>query len=473
MAKLIGRHSESAQLDEIMQSDNPEFVVIFGRRRIGKTFLINQYFGDHFTFKHTGLASKHKTEQLQNFGETLRNFGSKLCPDPKDWREAFAMLRTLLDNTKPKGGKKVVFIDELPFMATPKSGLITALEHFWNDYGCTQSNLVLIICGSATSWIAKNIIKNKGGLHNRITRRIYLRPFTVGECNEYFKANNIIFSHKDNLECYMVMGGVPYYLSMIERGKSLAQNIDQIFFRRQGKLYGEFDALYASLFEESATYIKVIEAISKKNKGLSRKEIIKATGLPDGGSLTKILEDLDNCDFIRKYQNLNNKERSGLYQLTDFYSLFYYKFIKKYGTTDKDFWTLQLNTPVHNSWACYAFEQFCLQHISAIEKALGISGIQTRVSCWQSQKSENGAQIDLVISRADNIVNICEIKFWNTPYTITKKYHAELMNKIETFRTETKCRQAIHLVMITTYGIMRNEYSDIVQKEITMEDFFE
>lgn len=469
MAALIGRHQETKQLDEIMKSGNAEFVVLFGRRRIGKTFLINQYYNAKFTFKHTGLALKDKGEQLRNFGESLRKYGSPLCPDPKDWHEAFGQLRTLLENTK-SADKKVVFIDELPYMASAKSNLVSALEHFWNDWGCTRDDLVLIICGSATSWIVKNIIKNKGGLHNRITRRIYLRQFTIGECKEYFKANNIIFNEKDLMECYMVMGGVPYYLSMIERGNSLAQNIDQIFFKRQGRLYGEFEMLYSSLFEESSNYIKVIEALSKKNKGLSRKEIIETTGMPDGGSLTKILDDLDNCDFIRKYNSINYKERNCIYQLCDFYSLFYFKFIKKFGTTEKDFWTLQLNTPLHNAWAGYAFEQFCLQHINIIEQTLGISGIHTNVSSWQSQKSDNGAQIDLVISRADNIINICEIKFWNTPYTITKKYHAELMHKIETFRIETKCRQAIHLVMITTYGLVKNEYSGIAQRELNMSE---
>jgi len=470
MARLIGRKNEATQLDNIMQSSEPEFVVIFGRRRIGKTFLINQYFNNKFTFKHTGLALKNKAEQLHNFGESLRRYGSPLCPDPKDWSDAFLQLRTLLETTKPTNGKKVVFIDELPYMATVKSNLVTALEHFWNDFGNTQSDLVLIICGSATSWITKNIIKNKGGLHNRITRKIYLKQFSLAECKEYFNANNIIFSPKDILECYMVMGGVPYYLSMIEKGMSLAKNIDNMFFKRQGKLYGEFEALYSSLFEESTGYVKVIEALSKKNKGLSRKEIIAATGLPDGGTLSKILDDLDNCDFIRKYQGFNNKERNSIFQLTDFFSLFYFKFIKKYGTSDKEFWSLQLNSSVHNAWAGYAFEQLCLSHINKIEQDLGISGIQTSVSCWQSQKSENGAQIDLVINRADNIINICEIKFWNTKFNITKKYHEELLNKMQVFADETKTKKAIHLVMVTTYGLVQNEYSSIAQKEITMDD---
>lgn len=470
MSRLIGRKNETTQLDNIIQSSEPEFVVIFGRRRIGKTFLINQYFNNKFTFKHTGLALKNKTEQLHNFGESLRRYGSPLCPDPKDWMEAFSLLRVLLENTKKTKGKKVVFIDELPYMATAKSNLVTALEHFWNDYGNTQNNIVLIICGSATSWITKNIIKNKGGLHNRITRKIYLKQFSLAECKEYFDANNIIFSQKDILECYMVMGGVPYYLSMIEKGMSLAQNIDNMLFKRQGTLYGEFEALYSSLFEESTGYVKVIEALSKKNKGLSRKEIIEVTKLTDGGTLSKILDDLDNCDFIRKYQGFNNKERNSIFQLTDFYSFFYFKFIKKYGNTDKEFWTLQLNTPLHNAWSGYAFEQLCLNHINKIEDALGISGIQTSVSCWQSQKSEKGVQIDLVINRADNIINVCEIKFWNTKYNITKKYHEELLNKIQVFADETKCKKAIHLVMITTYGLVTNEYSSIAQKEITMED---
>ena len=474
MAKLIGRHKESERLSNILQSDCPEFIVIFGRRRIGKTFFINQYFEQKFSFKHTGLALKDRNEQLRNFGESLRRYGSPLCPDPKDWQEAFYMLRVLLENAKPisKIGKKVVFIDELPYMNTERGNLITALEHFWNDWGNTQDNLVLIVCGSATSWITKNILNNKGGLHNRVTQKIYLKPFTLGECKEYFKSKNIIFSDKDLLECYMIMGGVPFYLSLIEKGKSLAQNVDEMFFMRKSKLYNEFDALYSSMFDQSEVYVKIIKALGKKNKGLSRREIIAETNLTDGGSLTRVLNDLDNCDFIRKYNGLGNKERNAIFQLTDFYSLFYFKFINKFGTAEKSFWTLQLNTPTHNAWAGYAFELLCLHHINKIEQALGISGVQTEVYSWRSQKVVDGAQIDLVINRADNVINVCEVKFWDSPFTITKKYHNELLNKIEAFRIETKCKKAIHLVMITTYGLVKNEYTSIAQKEITMDDLF-
>ena len=471
MDTIIGRDNEIRQLKAIEASKSAEFIVIYGRRRVGKTFLINQYFKDRFTFKLTGLANKDKDEQLANFGAALRLFGAPSYGDPKNWREAFGTLRMFLEK-KRGNAKKIVFIDELPFMDTPRSGLVTALEHFWNDWGCTRDDLILIVCGSATSWITKKIIKNHGGLHNRLTRKIYLNPFNLYECKQYLQYANINFEDKDILECYMILGGIPYYLSLLEKGKSLAQNIDELCFIRKGKLDGEFENLYASLFEKSEDYIRVVEALSTKNMGLTRKEIISCTQLPDGGTLTQILDDLDNCDIIRKYDSFGNKERGALYQLTDFYTFFYFKFIKKHGNSDKGFWGTNINTPIHNAWAGYAFEQLCLYHYPQIEKKLGISGIYTQKSAWRSRQAENGAQIDLVISRADHIINLCEVKYWSSPFTITKAYRQNLDNKVFSFMDETG-KRAIHLIMITTFGLKQNEYSGIVQHEVMMEDLFE
>ena len=366
----------------------------------------------------------------------------------------------------------MVFIDEMPFLDTPCSNFVTALEHFWNDWGCTRNDLLFIVCGSATSWITKKLIKNHGGLHNRLTRKIYLKAFTLNEVQQYLKSNGINFGQREILECYMIMGGIPYYLSQLEKGKSLAQNVDEMFFQRKSKLYDEFDNLYASLFDNSDDYVKVVEAIGLKNRGLSRDEIITETGLANGGRLTRILDDLDNCDIIRKYDSFGNKERGALYQLTDFYTFFYFKFIKKHGNSDKGFWGTNINTPIHNAWAGYAFEQLCLYHYPQIEKKLGISGIYTQKSAWRSRQADNGAQIDLVISRADHIINLCEVKYWSSPFTITKAYRQNLDNKVFSFMDETG-KRAIHLIMITTFGLKQNEYSGIVQHEVVMEDLFE
>lgn len=464
--EVIGRKEELAELRIVRESNDPEFVVIYGRRRVGKTFLVNQFFGNDFIFKVTGIAERgEKKKQLANFGESLRRYGSPLCPDPESWTEAFASLRVLLENSSSRK-RKVVFIDELPYMYTKRCDLVSALEHFWNDWGSTQPNLLLIVCGSATSWIVKTIVNNKGGLHNRLTRKIYLRPFNLAETKEYLVSRGIILEEKDLMETYMVMGGIPYYLRMLEKGKSLAQNIDEMFFVRKGRLDGEFNNLYSALYEESDNYVKVVRAISKRNRGLTRDEIIKETGMPNGGGLTNILQDLDKCDLIRSYTSYGKKKKGMLYQLTDFYTFFYFKFIEKHTPSEKGFWRFQINTPALNAWAGYAFEQLCLYHYPMIERSLGISGIQTNVSSWQGE----GAQVDLLIDRADRIIDLCEIKFWSGEFTITKRYAEDLRNKIAAFREDCNPRKATHLVMITTYGVKRNEYYNMIQNEVTMHD---
>lgn len=475
--EIIGRNKELAELELMVKSGSSEFAVIYGRRRVGKTFLVNEYFENDFTFKVTGLAKKNKRLQLENFAAALSQYGKLFYPVPSTWAEAFASLRLLLENVKSKG-RKVVFIDELPWMDTPRSNLLPALEHFWNDWGCTQPDLILIVCGSATSWITKKLIRNKGGLHNRLTRKIYVRPFNLCETKEYFKYRKLEISDKDILECYMIMGGIPYYLSMLERGKSLAQNIDEMFFMRKGKLDGEFDNLYASLFENSGQYIKVVTVLSQKNKGLTRDEIIKFSGISDGGGLSAILSDLDNCDLIRRYQGFGKDERDSLYQLTDFFTFFYFKFIKKYGTSDKPFWAYQINTPVHSSWSGYAFEQLCLYHYNQIERSLGISGILTKVAAWSARPDDSqdpplkGAQIDLIISRSDHIINICEMKFVDEEFSMTARYREDITNKIQRFRRDCKIRYPIHPVLVTTYGLKHNEYSDVFQRVVVQKDLF-
>ena len=475
--QIIGRNKELAELDLMTMSGVAEFAVVYGRRRVGKTFLVNEFYKNEFTFKVTGLAKKDKNLQLANFAAALTHYGKASYPVPSTWAQAFANLRFLLENTASKG-RKVVFIDELPWMDTPRSNLLPALEHFWNDWGCTQPDLVLIVCGSATSWITKKLIKNKGGLHNRLTRKIYVRPFNLHETREYFKYRKLSISDKDILECYMIMGGIPYYLSMLERGKSLAQNVDEMFFRRKGKLDGEFENLYASLFDKSEQYVKVVTALSQKNKGMTREEIIKATGLSDGGGLSTILSDLDNCDLIRRYQGFGKDERDSLYQLTDFYTFFYFKFIKKYGTSDKPFWSYQISTPVHNSWSGYAFEQLCLYHYNQIEKSLGINGILTKVAAWSAKPDEShvpplkGAQIDLIISRSDHIINVCEMKFVDEEFSMTARYREEFNNKVLRFRHDCKVRCPIHPVLVTTYGLKHNEHSDFFQNVVVQKDLF-
>lgn len=468
---LVGRDAEIERLKQIMKSKESEFVVVYGRRRVGKTFLLNSFFKNKFAFKFTGLAQKNKAEQLKNFANTLNSY---CAPNsygvPKNWFEAFDLLKRYLE-TKRTRGKKVIFIDELPWLDTRNSNVKSALEHFWNDWASTQSNIVLIVCGSATSWISKKILKDHGGLHNRVTQKIYIHPFCLAECRKYLKSRGILLSDKDVAECYMIMGGIPFYLKQIEKGKSLAQNIDEMFFYNHGRLYDEFSALYASLFNSSDSYVRIVEALSRKNKGLTRDEIISSSKIHDNGHLSAILQDLVDCDFVRVYRGYGKAERMNVYQLVDPFTLFYFKFIKKFGTSDKPLWQSQIGTSAHNAWAGVAFEMLCLNHHSQIEQKLGISGIYTNVYSWvSSPKSEEKAQIDLIIKRGDKIVNICEMKFYEGPYKIKKSDYDNIIHKVNVFRNESLIRWAIHPVLVTVDKPAVSEYLSVFQNIITLDN---
>ena len=469
---LVGRKAETKQLESIMASKEAEFVVVYGRRRVGKTFLVNTFFHDDYAFKLTGLAKNSKREQLANFTAALNRYGNgKKYTKPRTWFEAFDKLRELLEGLSISG-KRIVFIDELPWMDSRGSNLISAIEHFWNDWAVTQNDLVLIVCGSATSWMTKNILKNRGGLHNRVTQKIYVRPFTLAECKEYLGSRGILMEDKEIAECYMIMGGIPFYLKNLRRGASLAQNVDEMFFMERGRLDDEFNALYASLFDKSDNYIKVVEALSSKNKGLTRDEILVATKFESNGHFTTILQNLIDCDFIRCYRGYGNKAKMGIYQLTDPFTLFYYKFIKKYGNTDKPFWQYQIGTRLHDTWAGLAFEQLCLNHHRQIEQALGIAGVTTSIYSWIASDEDEKAQIDLIIKRADKVINVCEMKFYDSDYTMKKKDYEDMERRVRVFRSVNNIRHAIHPVLVTTYGLKQNQYSSIFQNIVTLEDLF-
>lgn len=470
---FVGRSREIEQLKMIMDSPEAEFVVVYGRRRVGKTFLVNSFFKDKFTFKLTGLALKDKREQLRNFSDTINQYcGGKMFGVPDNWYEAFDMLKTYLQAQKVRG-KKVVFIDELPWIDTRGSNLVSALEHFWNDWASTQNNLVLIVCGSATSWISKKILKDRGGLHNRVTQKIYIHPFRLAECRQYLKNRSIVMTDKEIAECYMIMGGIPFYLKKIVRGKSLAQNIDEIFFSEHGSLCDEFSALYASLFSNSENYIKIVETLSKKNKGLTRDEILAGSKLVDNGHFSAALQDLIDCEFVRVYRGYGKTDKMGVYQLIDPFTLFYFKFMKKLGTSQKSLWQSQIGTAAHNTWAGLAFEMLCLNHHFQIEQKLGVSGVLTNVYSWISAPdADEKAQIDLIIKRGDKIVNVCEMKFYEENYKMKKSDYDDIQRKVRAFRNANSIRWAIHPVLVTAYQPVFNEYLSVYQNIVELKDLF-
>lgn len=474
MTALSGRTEEKEILSAALTSPKSEMIAVLGRRRVGKTFLIKQVY-PQLDFEFTGVLNAPMAEQLENFTQKLVEYGAskKNMQPPINWLQAFALLTQLLKTKKSKR-KKIIFIDELPWLDTPKARFTEALGYFWNDYAATN-NIVIVICGSAASWMIKKVVHNKGGLHNRITKLINVKPFTLKETEQFFKDRNIALSRYDITQLYMIMGGIPYYLNEVKKGSSVAQNTDRICFQKNGLLHTEFEKLYSSLFTNAENHIAIVKALAGKWKGLTRKDIVHITKLTDGGNITKVLEELEMSSFISTTQPFGKVKKDKLFRLADPYTLFYLQFIAPQKKAAKGIFINMAKTAKWQSWCGYAFENICVGHLDNIIKALGVAAIYTETAGYiQRGDNENqGVQIDLLIDRADRIINICEIKFYDAPFTITKEYAAKLRQAIANFRAAAKTRKTLLLTMITTFGVQKNMYAaELVQNEITLDDLF-
>ncbi|MBQ6769705.1 MAG: ATP-binding protein [Bacteroidales bacterium] len=470
---LIGRIKEQERLHKAVAEEESTFVAVYGRRRVGKTYLVRETLGNCFTFYHTGLAKSTMKKQLAAWRLSLREYGMKNAKTPKTWLEALDMLKDIVRNSSAP--KKILFIDELPWMDTQRSGFVSALEHFWNGWASARNDIVLIVCGSATSWIISKIIKNHGGLHNRVNVKIHLQPFTLHECEEYASHRKLGMNRRQLMECYMVMGGIPYYWSKLERGYSLQQNIDNLFFAHDGELHDEYGALYASLFKNPEPYIKVVHTLGTKKIGMTREELINEGKIPDNGNLSRVLDDLETCGFIRKYNSFGLKAKNAMFQLIDSYTLFYYRFIEGNIQGDEHFWSSQASSPFYYNWCGLAFERVCLLHLLQIKAALGISGIVSNAYSWRSipkQKNETGAQIDLLIDRNDQVIDLCEMKYTKDPFEMNSEEDEKVQHRLSRFLSDTKTDKAVHLVLVSANGVKRNAYSDEFQSIITAEALF-
>lgn len=474
---LVGRDSEIEILKQALKTSEAELIAIYGRRRVGKTFLIRQVYADRLLFDFSGMHNSPVQQQLENFSHTLTALSKTKIPlaVPSKWIQAFEVLKTYLTPLIRKQ-KSVIFFDELPWIDSRKSGFLPAFEHFWNSWASSQNNLVVVICGSAASWMIRKIVNNRGGLHNRITRRIRLLPFTLNESETYLKSRRINLDRYQLLQLYMVLGGIPHYLKNIEPGESAIQSIDRLCFSKDGMLENEFKNLYESLFDHADKHIAVVRALARKPGGLTRTEIIKVCSLTSGGTTTKLLEELSESGFINAVIPFDKNVKDSIYKLADEFSRFYLKFMEGNKASGPGTWIKQSTLASWKSWSGSAFELVCLKHSMQIKKALGISGVYTEESAWRypGGNGENGTQIDLVIDRQDFCVNVCEMKFSTTDFVIDKKYAAELSSKVNTFKAKTKTRKTIFLTMITTYGTKANEYKlGMVQNEVKMDALFE
>ena len=472
--KLIARQRECEELNRCMESDKSEFVIVCGRRRIGKTYLVDNFFNRKFDFKYVGGHNMRTREQLRSFAKAISKYSKKKISDFSDWYEAFDALEEYLESL-PTDRKKVIFIDEMPWMDSKRSNFVSALENFWNGWANGQYNIVLIATGSATSWMVDKLLKNKGGLHNRVTKRLYLSPFTLKETEEYLKRHRTTWDRYEMLQCYMVTGGIPYYLDLINPRESLAKNIDRLCYEEDGALSKEFDELYNAVFPTADTYISVVRALSEHKEGMTRTEIGAAIGA-GGTYLTRIIDNLEKCNFIGKRAQFGNKNKDAIYRLIDFYTLFYFKFIDKNLSLDNNWWTHHLDSSGIRAWQGLTFEIICMEHHQQIKSALGISGMATSVSTWRTYPDKDkdlpGAQIDMIIERADRMIHLCEMKFSQRPYNISAEYEKKLRDRMWLFDLKTKNRKPLVHTFVTTFGLGEGKHHSIVHSEVTMDDLF-
>ena len=474
---MIGRRNEQGELQRRFARDKAELIAVYGRRRVGKTTLISETFNGKFTFQHAGLSPAEKkkqgamTAQLLHFYHSLKDYGLKEEKVPKNWLEAFYLLEQLLKE-KNDGSRQVVFLDEMPWMDTPRSGFITALEGFWNNCGCHRKNLMFIICGSASSWIQNHLINNHGGLYGRVTCEIRLSPFTLRECEQFFEENHVRFSRYDIVQSYMIFGGIPYYLDALDERLSLAQNIDRLFFEKRARFSDEYDRLFASVFGNPESMKAIVNVLYTRKSGYTRKELSAFNGLPTGGALTAGLKALEASDFIEKYVPFGKGKRETRYRLIDPFCLFYLHFVSGIQKTDEHFWTHNQASQPIITWRGFAFENVCFCHVPQIKAALGIGGVRSSQSAWIVHGDDRNTQIDLLIERDDHVVNACEIKYYSNAFVVDKQYYQDLLGRQELLVNMISSKSSVYQTLISTYGLKQNEYSGIFTQSVTMEDLF-
>ncbi|MCR5663149.1 MAG: ATP-binding protein [bacterium] len=471
---MVGRQQEVKELNKLYNKNRAELVAIYGRRRVGKTYLVDETFSGRITFRHAGLAPGDENPkgllraQLDHFYNSLVLFGMESCKKPDSWLEAFLLLEKHLQKIDD-GSRQLIFLDELPWLDTPRSGFMRAFEGFWNNWGCHRKNLMVIVCGSANSWIMDSLINNRGGLYNRVTYEIKLLPFTLRECKEYFDSNGIRLSDYDIVQSYMIFGGIPYYLGYLDGSLSLAQNVDKLFFARNAKLKDEYDRLFNSVFANPDAVKEIVELLYTNNAGFTRSEIVNKLGKTDGGNLSRNLKALIASDFITKYVPFGLSKREEHYKLIDPFCMFYLHFVIPHNASNEHFWQQNITSQPVVTWRGYAFENVCFNHIDQIKAALGISGVITSTSAW-SKRGDEGTQIDLLIQRNDNVINMCEMKYYSDDFKVDNAYYRIINSRQELLAQQVSRKMSIRNTLITTYGLKQNEYSGVFTNIITMSD---
>ncbi len=482
---IIGRHAEINLLKRLSNFGKAVFIALYGRRRVGKTFLTRRIFRNQgLFFEITGSKKASKQHQLANFHRVFTSvFDDTLYgKPPSDWDDAFDRLQIATARIEQQQ-KVIIFLDELPWLASPRSGFMPALEYTWNRHFSERANVILIVCGSAAAWMIKHVVQNKAGLYGRITQSIPLYPFLLNESEQLLKARGVELDRRQIVELFMVTGGVGAYLDHIMPGKSSMQTINELCFQAHGALFLEFNNLFRALFNHSDKHIRIVKALAKQRRGLTQAEIQQLTKLPQSGHTSIVLQELMSCGFIMALQQFGQKKKSRKFILIDEYTNFYCSWIEKnrdaiLSGSDPELWNKIYQSPSWLSWSGFSFETICLKHIYAIKKALGISSVKTQESHWQYKASADeaiaGAEIDLIIDRADNCIHLCEIKFSRNPFHIDKDYAQQLEYKRSLFREKTGSKKTLFITLITPHGAVENQYySTVIQSQLTLDDLFQ
>lgn len=470
---MVGRERQTKQMLELLNKKRSSFIAVTGRRRIGKTFLIDEVYKEHFCLRITGIQDVTTDIQIRNFTEKIIAYSNEpIVTLPQNWQEVFMLLKRYLQKLS-KRKKHVIFIDELPWIATKRSGFIQLLAHLWNDYLSKEKHFILVVCGSATSWIAKKIVNDKGGFHNRLSEQIQLKPFTLSETKTFLKSRGIKLTDQAIAELYMVFGGIPYYLEQVQKGQSVQQIISNLCFSENGVLKYEYQNLYRALFEHPENHEAIVAALAKTSKGLTRSELIAASKVKAGGPYTRAMEDLLLSSFVEEITPFGKKKRGAVYRLTDEYSIFYHRFIHPNLKKEPQIWKTIYASQSYKIWTGFAFENLCKRHIMQLKKAMGISGIYSEQSGFQEKgkQDKKGYQIDLLINRNDNVINLCECKFYNDIFSMSKSYADLVRTKRNTFINSTQTKKTVFNTLITLYGAEKNEYYlDVIDNQFTVTD---
>lgn len=477
---IIGRKRELETIDRLYRSDKSEFLAIYGRRRVGKSYLVDEAFRDELAFSVVGTFKKcedgeetiYKKTQLRHFYRSLLDYGlDDSYQEPENWLDAFDLLKKLLISNDRR--RKVIFIDELPWLAGPKSSeLIEELGYFWNSWAAKQRDVFLIVCGSATSWMLDNVIRDYGGLHGRLTEKIYLAPFSLAETGAYYRSKGFHMSDYEIALSYMAIGGIPYYMDRMRADRTLNQNINEFYFRNV-TIDQEFRDIYTGLFQSAERYIDIVSSLAGKFYGMTRNELLENTKLKGGGTFTRMMDNLQECGIVRSFSRYGKQRKETIYQLCDFFTLFYLNFVgHKKQRTD---WTSFQRSHEYESWSGRTFELLCSRHIDRIRDALRIKSVGQDY-CWSGQTPDGrNVQVDMVIPSPDERTDyLCEMKFSESRYFVTADYEKNLLDKLDAFRNSKnhKPSHSLLLVMVTTMGLGNSAHNHIVNAELTLADLF-